>query len=262
MKIFQLSQYKSFFKKVKEEKWYLLAIFPPWYVYYWISNEKDNKKEHLNSSDIFFILWIFCQWLLMFFSNKEIYMGLITANVAIFSFLGAASWLIFTPRGLKMSSYPYDLQRFLKSLPVQILGILPVVLIMNVCSSSLYLIVGSIKVYCKMLGHHGSLAISVEKTMALIITSFYWTGYHTIIQFSLIVLLLIFVVMNRNKIFELLPIIDLREKLDLFSLKKIKSLKFNILAIYIMMIMWFLIFNTLGFAVKNWWSIMFKLPGF
>ncbi len=260
MKFFQCN--KGIFKRAKEEKWYLLAIFPPWYVYYWIRSERKNNTEHLKPSDSFFILWIFCQWLLMFFTNKDIFMGFITANAAIFSFLGAASFLIFTPRGLDISTYPSDLQKFLKSLPIQTLGILPVILIMNICSSFMYLIVGSIKVYCKMLGEHWKVAVSVGKAMELTIRSFYCTSYHTIIQFALILLLFVFAIVNRYKTFELLPVLDLREKLALFSSHKNKIFKFNILAIYITLIIFYLGFNTLGFAVKNWGSIMFKLPGF
>lgn len=260
MKIFQ--QQKDICKRAKKEKWCLLILFPPWYVSHWIRTERKNNNEDLQHSDIFFILWILFQWLLMFFTNKVMWIGLITANLALSSFLIFTSVFIFTPRGLDMSLYPFELQRFLKSLTVQILGILPAVALMNICSSSLYLIVGSIKAYFKMLAQHGTVTVSMEKKMELIINSFYWTGYHTAIQLTLIFFLVVFVIVNRYKTLELLPVLSLQGKLELFSTQKIKSLKFNVLAIYILMIPWFLVFNSLGFTVKEWWSIMFKLPGF
>jgi len=70
---------------------YRLFLFPPWYVYQIISDQRVKSQPRFH--EIYFILWILIQWSLILIDETNLLIGFIKANLAIVGFLIANIYL-------------------------------------------------------------------------------------------------------------------------------------------------------------------------
>ena len=163
---------------------YRFIIFPPWYVYNAIKNSEDRSVK-LTFIEYFFILWITCQWLLMFFSHKNILLGIITANLAL---LGIFIFNVYGYNDIKVFSE--DNQAFLKSIPIKIINAIAAISLMYIMASVPKITLDGLEKYYNIISYS---------------SSFVWTSYHMTIKYLFVFLWIIPLSLHSDKLFGLFP---------------------------------------------------------
>jgi len=160
---------------------YRLTVFPPWFVH---NNLLGEVRQNLSFREYFLLIWMTCQWLLIFSSGKNLIVGLFCANLSIAGFLYSNLYI-----QLDVRQYSPQDQEFLRCIPLRIvigLGTL----------FALYLIASLPKLIAVGLeGYYRKYPIS---------SSFVWTGYHSMIGYALALLWVLYMLFFESETFQVL----------------------------------------------------------